>query len=167
LAFPHFPQPYLQLPKISSYFDAMPLFILNDHAFACNYDVDEVSSSPDGDAVHSKGLLDGEPQESPYTLPPFLKRALRRAPLLYRRSPYRLCSAGKPLQVYAMIMLPLSGLQTSRLQKPRSRLLLRNFVPCRHGDVSNCGTSLQANVCNTFFSGDGSTASTGCTTHNS
>jgi hypothetical protein len=35
LAFPHFLiQPYLQLPKISSFFDAMPSFVLNDHAYA-------------------------------------------------------------------------------------------------------------------------------------
>ena len=35
VAFPHFLiQPYLQLPKISSFFDAKPSFILNDHTYA-------------------------------------------------------------------------------------------------------------------------------------
>ncbi len=35
VAFPHFLiQPYLQLPKISSFFDARPSSILNDHTYA-------------------------------------------------------------------------------------------------------------------------------------
>ena len=42
-------QPYLQLPKISSYFDAMPSFILNYHAYADIEDAHKVSRSPEGD----------------------------------------------------------------------------------------------------------------------
>jgi hypothetical protein len=35
LAFPHFLiQPYLQLPSITSFFDAKPSFVLNDHSYA-------------------------------------------------------------------------------------------------------------------------------------
>ena len=29
--------------------------LLNDRAYACIYDVDEVSSSPEGDTIHSEG----------------------------------------------------------------------------------------------------------------
>jgi hypothetical protein len=38
--------------------------LLNDRAYACIYDVDEVSSSPEGDTIHSEGAI--------WNLPPFL-----------------------------------------------------------------------------------------------
>jgi len=42
-------QPYLQLPKISSYFDAMSSLILNDHTYAGIEDAHKVSISPEGE----------------------------------------------------------------------------------------------------------------------
>jgi hypothetical protein len=48
-------QPCFQLPLITSRFDATPSFILNDHTYAGVEDVDKVSSSPDGGAIHSEG----------------------------------------------------------------------------------------------------------------